>query len=58
MAEKHLSMYDLDKLFVLVMDDEEMFYIPPITDISLNAIATRNQVLILNVRSMDISYGI
>ena len=46
--EKIMDMYDFDEMFVLVVDDEELFYIPPIRGSSLNAIATRNQVLILN----------
>ena len=53
-AEKMLGMYDIDKMFILVVDGEELFYIPPITGSSLNAIATRNQVLIMNVKSMDL----
>ncbi len=52
--KKLLDMFDIDKMFILIVDDEELFYVPPIAGGSLNAIATRNQVLILNVRSMDI----
>ena len=47
-----LSKSDIDKMFVLLVDDEEMFYIPPMKGLSLNAIATKNQLLILSMKNM------
>ena len=52
--EKLLGMYDMDRMFVLLVDDEELFYIPPIKGGSLNAIATRNQVMVQNMKFMNI----
>lgn len=52
--EKQLGTIDIDKIFILLVDDEELFYIPPMMGGSLNAIATRNQMMILNVKFMDI----
>ncbi len=51
--EKLLGMYDMDKMFILLVDDEELFYIPPIKGGSLNAISTRNQVMVQNMKFMN-----
>jgi sugar-specific transcriptional regulator TrmB len=51
-AEMLLSKSDIEKMFVLLVDDEEMFYIPPMKGLSLNAIATKNQLLILSMKNM------
>jgi HTH-type transcriptional regulator, sugar sensing transcriptional regulator len=53
-AEKFLDKVEIDKMFLLLVDDEEMFYIPPMKGMSLNAIATKNQLLILNMKNMSI----
>jgi sugar-specific transcriptional regulator TrmB len=52
--EKLLGMYDMDKMFILLVDDEELFYIPPIKGGSLNAISTRNQVMVQNMKFMNL----
>jgi sugar-specific transcriptional regulator TrmB len=51
-AEKSLDKIEIEKMFLLLVDDEEMFYIPPMKGMSLNAIATKNQLLILNMKNM------
>jgi HTH-type transcriptional regulator, sugar sensing transcriptional regulator len=53
-TEKLLDKIEIEKMFVLLVDDEEMFYIPPMKGMSLNAIATKNQLLILNMKNAGI----
>lgn len=48
--EKLLGKTEIDKMFILLVDDEEMFYIPPLKGMSSNAIATKNQLLILTMK--------
>jgi HTH-type transcriptional regulator, sugar sensing transcriptional regulator len=52
--DKLLGKMEIDKMFVLLVDDEEMFYIPPMKGMSSNAIATKNQLLIFNMKNMGI----
>jgi hypothetical protein len=52
-TEKLRSKIEIDKMFLLLVD-EEMFYIPPMKGMSLNAIATKNQLLILNMKNIAV----
>jgi hypothetical protein len=52
-TEKLRSKIEIDKMFLLLVD-EEMFYIPPMKGMSLNAIATKNQLLILNMKNITV----
>lgn len=47
-----LNVFDFDHAFVLIVDDEECFYIPPIPDGSSYAMTTKNKAMILNVKLM------
>jgi hypothetical protein len=53
-TERSLDKIEIEKMFLLLVDDEEMFYIPPMKGISSNAIATRNQLFILNMKNMAV----
>ena len=47
-----LNMFDFDNSFVLIIDDSECFYVPPIPGGSLYAMTTKNKAMILNVKLM------
>jgi len=41
-----LNMFDFDNLFILIIDDSEVLYIPPIPDASVNAMVSKNKAFI------------
>jgi len=45
-----LSLFDFNNLFVMVTDDSEFFYIPPLPSDSLNAMTSKNKALILTLK--------
>ena len=47
-----LNVFDFDHAFVLIVDDRECFYIPPIPEGSSYAMTTKNKAMILNVKMM------
>jgi HTH-type transcriptional regulator, sugar sensing transcriptional regulator len=47
-----LNIFDFDHAFVLIVDDQECFYIPPIPDGSSYAMTTKNKAMILNIKLM------
>lgn len=47
-----LNALDFDHTFVLIVDDTECLYIPPLPDGSLNAMTTMNRAMILNIKLM------
>ncbi len=47
-----LNNLNFDNTFVLIIDDSECFYIPPLPDEPLNAMVTKNKAMILNVKLM------
>lgn len=47
-----LNIFDFDHAFVLIVDDHECFYIPPIPDGSSYAMTTKNKAMILHIKLM------
>lgn len=47
-----LGMFDFDNLFILIVDDAECLYIPPLPDRSINAITTKNPAMTLTMKVM------
>lgn len=45
--------FDLDNFFVLLVDDAEMFYIPPLGEGPLNAISTKNPAILMNFKFLS-----
>ena len=47
-----IELHDYDNMFLLVVDDSEMLFIPPIPEMSSNAITMKNKPLVSRVKSM------
>jgi sugar-specific transcriptional regulator TrmB len=47
-----LSMFEFDNMFILIVDDTECIYIPPLPDNKVNAIVTRNPAMTLTMKVM------
>jgi sugar-specific transcriptional regulator TrmB len=44
------DMMDFDNMFLLVVDDSEFFYIPPLAEAELNAMTSRNKAMVMAMK--------